>query len=150
MRVWCDIYAGIEICGWLGGGQGRGGEGGRGAGVSTTRRRRPAAYLLTFPRDFLEAKEVHSRLSRHSLMYLLFTLRFAINLSIGTPLCSCASRLLSLSLYLCFISHSLTLFLFLAFSLSLSLILSLFLSLSRNPISIYQTFMHAHTTHNIV
>lgn len=121
--------------------RGKEGEEGGKAGVSTTRRRRPAAYLLTFPHDFLEAKEVHSRLPRHSLTNLLFTLRFAIlsELRFARAL---RGFILSFSLSLSFFL-SFSIFVFVAHSLALFLFLTFFLS--RDPISIYLSDFHACT-----
>lgn len=109
------------------------GRGGRLNNTSAAARRVSFNFSSRFS---FEAEEVHSRLPRHSLTNLLFTLRFAV--LIGTPLCSSASRLLSFFFFLIFF-----------FLLSFSFFFSLSLSQSRLDLS-NLTFMHAHTTHNIV
>lgn len=130
MHIQCD--AGTGICKWWLRERGRGG---RLNNTSAAARRVSFNFSSRFS---FEAEEVHSRLPRHSLTNLLFTLRFAV--LIGTPLCSSASRLLSFFFFF---------FLIFFFLLSFSFFFSLSLSQSRLDLS-NLTFMHAHTTHNIV
>lgn len=119
------------------------GEGGR-AGVSTTRRRRPAAYLLTFPHDSVSKQKRFTR-AYQDVALRIYYLHCVSPFLIGTPLCSSASRLLSVFLLLplsIFLSLS-----FFFFSLSFFISLSLF----RKPVTIYLIWLSCmHTRHIIL